>query len=99
MIGSFYSSDALIIGEAGALAGAIQIGGDVGIGSLCNFIPTCDYVLIGDEMLAAGAFVSKDWGRLSSVVAGDYGKILVVIIILGSVILNALGVNVISLFT
>jgi len=93
MIGAFYSSDALIIGAAGALEGALQIGGSTGMGTVANFITVCDYVLMGDETPAAGAYISGDIPLLNTIICGDYMKYVVMaLVILGSVLVS-IGVD------
>ena len=45
------------------------------------FVAACDYVLLGDELLVAGAYLSKDPVKLGSVQALDYLKVLAIAII------------------
>jgi hypothetical protein len=98
LIGAYWSSDALVIAGAGALTGAIQIGGGTSIGPIANFIATCSYVVMGEEVPASGAFASQDIPMLNNIVSGDYVKYIVIgLAILGSVLIS-LGVD-ISWFT
>jgi len=59
LIGAFYA-ESLILAETGFSAGAIQIAGTAMITQLPFFIAACDYVLIGEELFAASAYLSKD---------------------------------------
>jgi hypothetical protein len=88
MVGSF-AFDALMYGEAASQVGAIQIGGTDG--PITDFVVTCDYTLIGEEMYAAAAYLSKDPKRISSIVVEDWFKYVVTaVVILGS-LLNTIG--------
>lgn len=75
LIGAFYA-EALMLAETGASVGAIQIGGTARMYQLPFFAITCDYVLIGEEMFAAGAYISKDPVALGCIRAQDLGKIV-----------------------
>ena len=89
LIGAFWSSDALVIAGAGALTGAVQIGGGTNIGCVSNFIATCNYVIIGEEVPAAGAYASGDIPMLNSIIAGDYLKfIIIALAVVGSVLVS-----------
>ena len=50
----------------------------------------CDYTLIGDEYYAASAFLTREPVLLGSLIGQDYGKMLILAVIL-------LGVLVVSL--
>jgi hypothetical protein len=52
------------------------------------FITACDYTLIGEELYAASAYLSREPLLLGSLKAQDYGKLLIlVVMVLGSVLL------------
>ena len=59
LLGSFYA-ESLLLAEAGANVGAIQIGGTDQDAQLPFFVTACDYTLIGEELYAAGAYLSRD---------------------------------------
>ncbi len=84
MVGSF-AFDALMYGEAASQVGAIQIGGTDG--PITDFVVTCDYTLIGEEMYAAAAYLSGDHKRISSIVVEDWFKyVITAAIVLGSLL-------------
>ncbi|MEW6723858.1 MAG: DUF6754 domain-containing protein [Bacillota bacterium] len=88
MIGYFYA-ESLIFAEGGYQAGAIQIAGTTSTFQLPFFIAACDYVLIGEEIYAASAYISKDPVLVGSVIGQDWGKIAVfAFIIVGTILAN-----------
>ncbi|MGI6345285.1 MAG: DUF6754 domain-containing protein [Bacillota bacterium] len=85
MIGYFYA-ESLLYAEAGSQIGAIQIAGTTNNTQIAFFIAACDYTLIGEEMFAAGAYLSKDPILNGTVVAQDIMKqALLAVIIIGTV--------------
>jgi hypothetical protein len=83
MIG-YFMAEALVLAEAGALAGCIQIGANTNVFQIHFFIVTCDYTLIGEELYAAAAYLSKEPLLTGTVVAQDMFKILMLgLIVLG----------------
>jgi hypothetical protein len=83
-LGSFWA-ESLILAETGAQTGAIQIAGTDQVYQLPFFITACDYTLIGEELYAASAYLSREPLLLGSLKAQDYGKMLIlVVIVLGS---------------
>lgn len=86
MIGSFYA-ESLILAETGSFQGMIQIGGTANTAQIPFFVAACDYSLIGEEIYAASAYLSKEPVMYGTVVGQDWMKFIVWIIILaGSVI-------------
>ena len=79
----------LLMTEPGAHRGVIQIAGDSGPSQIPFFIASCDYVIIGEELFAASAYVSDDPTIKGSLVAQDRFKLLLlVLVILGVLILS-----------
>ena len=85
MIG-YWMAEALVLAEAGAQAGCIQIGANTNIFQIHFFIVTCDYTLIGEELFAASAYLSRDPQQLGSLKGHDFGKLLVILLIVAGVI-------------
>ncbi len=79
MIGAYYA-EALLLAEAAAQVGAIQIGATARMYQLPFFVATCDYTLLGDEMYAGGAAVTGDAVRLGSILGQDYVKIVCIVL-------------------
>jgi hypothetical protein len=97
--GKFFA-ESLILAETGNSIGAIQIAGTASPAQLPFFVTACDYTLIGEELFAASAYLSRDPRLIGSIKGQDVGKIIfIVAIILGIVIetLNALGIVHLSL--
>ncbi|MEN3015588.1 MAG: DUF6754 domain-containing protein [bacterium] len=86
LIGAFYA-ESLILAETGFSVGAIQIAGTAMITQLPFFIAACDYVLIGEELFAASAYLSRDMIDKITLRTQDISKALVMIaIVIGSTI-------------
>jgi len=77
----WFAAEALILAETGATTGAIQIAGTDAIYQLPFFITACDYTLIGEELYAASAYLSRQPLLMGSLVGQDYGKLLVLIVL------------------
>lgn len=91
MIG-YWMAEALVLAEAGAQAGCIQIGANTNIFQIHFFIVTCDYTLIGEELFAASAYLSKDPMLTGTVVAQDMLKIAVgCLVVIGTIIATVKG--------
>jgi len=77
----FFQADSLLMAEGAAQAGAVTIAGTTRTYQIPFFVAACDYVLLGDELLVSGAYLSKDPVKLGSVQALDYLKVLAIAII------------------
>jgi hypothetical protein len=80
-LGMFWA-ESLILAETGATTGAIQIAGTDSVYQLPFFITSCDYTLIGEELYAASAYLSREPILLGSLVGQDYGKIVIIAMVL-----------------
>ena len=80
-MGSFYA-ESLILAETGYATGAIQTAGTAQAHQLPFFVVSCDYTLIGEELYAASAYLSRDPLQLGSLKGHDFGKLLAIILIL-----------------
>jgi hypothetical protein len=80
-MGGFYA-ESLILAETGAMSGAIQVAGTDSIHQLPFFIVACDYTLIGEELYAASAYLSREPMQMGSLKGSDYSKMIFFIIIL-----------------
>jgi len=87
----WFAAEALILAETGATTGAIQIAGTDAIYQLPFFITACDYTLIGEELYAASAYLSRQPLLMGSLVGQDYGKLLVLIVVVLASILYLLS--------
>ena len=95
--GTFYA-ESLILAETGNSIGAIQIAGTDSEHQLPFLITACDYTLIGEELYAASAYLSKEPMQLGSLRGQDWGKVLIFLTIVFGVLLELFGVNWITTF-
>lgn len=89
-MGCFYA-ESLILAETGHSVGAIQIAGTAQPSQLPFFVTACDYTLIGEELFAASAYLSKQPLLLGSLKGQDWGKGLLIIILIIGIILVSFG--------
>ena len=75
MLGFFFA-ESLLFSEAGAQVGAIQVAGTANMAQIPFFVAACDYTLIGEELYAGGAYLSRDPIRVGSLVGQDYVKLV-----------------------
>ncbi len=86
LMGYFYA-ESLLLAETGSTTGAIQIAATDAYTQLPFFITTCDYTLMGEELYAASAYLSRDPKLLGSLKGQDLGKgILILMLVLGSLL-------------
>ena len=86
MMGYFYA-ESLLLAETGATTGAIQIAGTDAFTQLPFFVTTCDYTLLGEELYAASAYLSREPKLLGSLKGQDVGKaLIIVVLIIGSIL-------------
>ncbi|HRY83139.1 MAG TPA: fibronectin type III domain-containing protein [Candidatus Cloacimonadota bacterium] len=89
-LGSFYA-ESLILAETGFSTGAIQTSGTAQAHQLPFFVVSCDYTLIGEELFAASAYLSKDPQQLGSLKGHDFGKLLIILLILIGIVMEIAG--------
>lgn len=85
----YFLFDVIVSGDAGARVGAVQIGGT--LGSLNMIAMMCDYMLIGEELYAASASISKDEMSIATLAGQDWIKILAILIMIVGAIMMAAG--------
>ncbi|MBN2619853.1 hypothetical protein JXB22_02090 [candidate division WOR-3 bacterium] len=95
-IGSFWA-ESLIMAETGAQIGAIQIAGTDQVLQLPFFVAACDYTLIGEELYAASAYLSRQPLLLGSLKAQDYGKIIILVLLLALTVLSFVNIDLMSI--
>ncbi len=74
-LGKFYA-ESLILAETGFEAGSIQIAGTDELIQMAFFIVACDFTLIGEELFAASAYLSKEPEQIGSIKGQDWGKVV-----------------------
>ena len=70
----YYYAESLLLAETGAATGAMQIAGTDAEHQLPFFVATCDYTLIGEELYAASAYLSRDPALVGTLRGQDLGK-------------------------
>lgn len=89
LFGNYYH-ESLIFAEAGNVIGAMQISGTANTHQLPFFVACCDYTLIGEEIFAAGAYLSRNPAQVGSLVAQELGKFIAVgLIVVGALLVTA----------
>jgi len=84
-----FAAEALILAETGASTGAIQISGTDSTFQIPFFVVACDYCLIGEELYAASAYLSREPKLLGSLKGQDAGKFLVMAaLLIGTVLVT-----------
>ena len=86
MIGAYWA-ESLQLSEVGYRVGAMQVSGTANTHQIPFFVVATDYCLIGEEIYAAGAYLSKDPAMIGSIVAQDIGKFISVALIVVSFVL------------
>ena len=96
----FYYAEALLLAETGASTGAIQIAGTDADAQLPFFITACDYTLIGEELYAASAYLSRERVLVGTLRGQDLGKaFLLAALVVGTLLATldqALGMSWVS---
>lgn len=90
MLGTFYA-ESLILAETGRSVGAIQIAGTAMPSQIPFFVAACDYTLIGEELFAASAYLSKEPKLLGSLRGQDMAKLFFMVVIVLGVLSATLG--------
>jgi len=92
MFGSFFA-ESLMLAETGFLTGAIQVAGTANIHQLPFFVVACDYTIIGEELFASSAYLSKEPKLLGSLKGSDLTKAIIIGILALGAILETLGIT------
>lgn len=91
-LGNFLA-ESLILAETGHATGSIQIAGTAQPNQLPFFVAACDYTLIGEELFAASAYLSRDPLQVGSLRGQDVGKAIVMILLLVCSVLYTMGID------
>lgn len=87
--GRFYG-ESLLLAETGFVTGAVQIAGTAELTQLPFFVAACDYALIGEELYATSAYLSREPTLLANIKAGDGVKLAAMaFIVVGAVVATA----------
>ncbi|MEK7871355.1 MAG: DUF6754 domain-containing protein, partial [Nitrospirota bacterium] len=86
-----YFAESLLLTETGASTGAIQIAGTDSDHQLPFFVTTCDYTLIGEELFAASAYLSREPILVGTLLGQDFGKAVIMSVLVIGTALATLG--------
>lgn len=91
-IGQFWA-ESLILAETGAQCGSIQIAGTDAVNQLPFFVTACDYTLLGEELYAASAYLSREPLLMGALKAQDYGKLIALALLAAVTLLSFVAVD------
>jgi len=91
ILAGLYTGEALLIAESGASLGMMQVAITASVMQIPFFVAACDYTIIGEELYAAGAYVSGNKMRLGAIAGQDCIKLAVMAIIVVGTIVTSLG--------
>ena len=91
-LGTFYA-ESLILAETGHSVGAIQIAGTAEPSQIPFFVAACDYTLIGEELFAASAYLSRNPKEVGALKGQDMSKLIIIAMILLGVLLVTVSQN------
>jgi hypothetical protein len=95
----YFAAESLVLAETGASTGAIQIAGTDAMAQLPFFVTACDYTLIGEELYAASAYISRQPLLLGAIKGEDWSKLVIVaVLIIASIIGLVSQIPILSLF-
>ena len=92
IVGPFFHQSLFTI-EAMKEVGALSIGGTTRTAMAPFFVGGCDYFLIGEEVMATGAYLTGRPVVQGSFLAQDYAKYFSIIMILLAVVSASLGID------
>lgn len=91
-MGAFFA-ESLLLAETGNAAGSIQIAGTARPEQLPFFIAACDYTLMGEELYAASAYLSREPIMTGGLKGQDFIKMIIVVLIIVGVVLVTFGMG------
>ncbi len=91
-LGAFWA-ESLLLAETGFEAGAIQVAGTAMVSQLPFFVTACDFTLMGEELYAASAYLSREPKLLGSLKGSDWMKVISIAIMALGIIMNLAGVR------
>lgn len=89
-LGVFFA-ESLILAETGHSIGSIQVAGTASVHQIPFFVAACDYTLIGEELFAASAYLSRDPMQLGSIKGQDMTKFIMMIVLFVGIVVASVG--------
>ncbi len=96
-MGAFYA-ESLLLAETGFSTGAIQVAGTANVHQLPFFVVACDYTLIGEELFAASAYLSKEPKLVGALKGADLMKLVIIGLAIGGCVLETMGIHGLTLW-
>jgi hypothetical protein len=91
-LGRFFA-ESLMLAETGYVTKSIQIGGTAEITQLPFFVAACDYAILGEELFAVSAYLSREPNLLGMLKATDLVKALVILLIIAGAVSATFGLG------
>lgn len=93
MLLGYFAAESLIFAEAGYRVGAMQIAGTTNSYQIPFFVVTCDYTLISEELITAGAYMSGEPRQQGSILGQDYVRLIGLALMGVGAILYGVGIK------
>ncbi|QUL98564.1 MAG: hypothetical protein IMF26_00180 [Candidatus Fermentithermobacillus carboniphilus] len=90
LFGNYYY-ESMVFAEAASLVGAATIAGTANFHQLPFFVAACDYTLIGEELFAAGVYMSREPSEIGALTAQEAAKVAAVTLMLIGAALASFG--------
>lgn len=87
----FFQAESMMISEGAAQVGAISIAGCSRLFQIPFFVAACDYTLIGEELLAGGAYLSQEPVQTGALAGQDFIKFVGVALLIVAVLAKTAG--------
>ena len=87
----WFAAESLLLSETGQSINAIQIAGTAQVTQLPFFVAACDYTMLGEELFAASAYLSKDPLILGSIKGQDMMKAVILVMVIIGVVMATFG--------
>jgi hypothetical protein len=85
-----FLAESLMLAETGFLTGAVQIAGTAELTQLPFLVSACDFTLIGEELFACSAYLTREPNQLATLKAGDVLKVVIAGVVVGGAALATL---------
>jgi hypothetical protein len=89
----WFAAESLLLAETGQSVGAIQIAGTAQVTQLPFFVTACDYTMLGEELFAASAYLSRDPLVLGSIAGQDMMKAAILLVVILGIVFSTAGVT------
>ncbi|MBN8551076.1 MAG: hypothetical protein J0M12_17315 [Deltaproteobacteria bacterium] len=86
-----FAAESLLLAEAGQQTGAMQVAASVSPEQVSFFICTCDYTLIGEELYAASAYLTREPVQMGSLYGQDRAKLVIAAMIVVGVLIATIN--------